>query len=65
MLTEYLDWRWTFFVNIPFALVAAAGACFVIREPAGGRNRRVPTARNCSTSRAHRTRTRAHRRRLA
>ncbi|GAA4577293.1 MFS transporter [Planotetraspora kaengkrachanensis] len=37
-LTEYLDWRWTFFVNIPFAVVAAAGAFFVIREPAGGRN---------------------------
>ncbi|WP_344002519.1 MFS transporter [Streptomyces thermocarboxydovorans] len=38
-LTEYLDWRWTFFVNIPFAVVAAAGAYFVIREPKGGRNR--------------------------
>ncbi|MFG1668756.1 MFS transporter [Streptomyces sp. Y7] len=38
-LTEYLDWRWTFFVNIPFAIVAAAGAWFVIREPEGGRNR--------------------------
>ncbi|WP_461067964.1 MFS transporter [Streptomyces pseudoechinosporeus] len=38
-LTEYLDWRWTFFVNIPFAIVAAAGAYFVIREPKGGRNR--------------------------
>ncbi|MFD7440941.1 MFS transporter [Streptomyces sp. NPDC059909] len=38
-LTEYLDWRWTFYVNIPFAVVAAAGAYFVIREPAGGRNR--------------------------
>ncbi|WP_128375208.1 MFS transporter [Streptomyces cavernae] len=38
-LTEYLDWRWTFFVNIPFAIVAAAGAYYVIREPAGGRNR--------------------------
>lgn len=37
-LTEYLDWRWTFFVNIPFAIVAAAGAYFVIREPEG-RNR--------------------------
>ena len=34
VLTEYLDWRWTFFVNIPFAVVAAAGAYFVIREPA-------------------------------
>ncbi|MGC9539248.1 MFS transporter [Streptomyces sp. UG1] len=38
-LTEYLDWRWTFFVNIPFAVLAAAGAYFVIREPEGGRNR--------------------------
>ncbi|MFI7009944.1 MFS transporter [Streptomyces sp. NPDC050145] len=38
-LTEYLNWRWTFFVNIPFAIVAAAGAYFVIREPAGTRNR--------------------------
>ncbi|WP_416961462.1 MFS transporter [Streptomyces sp. Agncl-13] len=39
VLTEYLDWRWTFFVNIPFAIVAALGAYFVIREPEGGRNR--------------------------
>jgi EmrB/QacA subfamily drug resistance transporter len=39
VLTEYLDWRWTFFVNVPFAVVAAAGAYFVIREPEGGRNR--------------------------
>lgn len=38
-LTEYLNWRWTFFVNIPFAVVAALGAYFVIREPSGGRNR--------------------------
>ncbi|XIG79930.1 MFS transporter [Streptomyces sp. SGAir0957] len=38
-LTEYLNWRWTFFVNIPFAAVAALGAVLVIREPAGGRNR--------------------------
>ncbi|MGW2258374.1 MFS transporter [Streptomyces sp. NPDC001780] len=38
-LTEYLDWRWTFFVNIPFAIVAALGAYFVIREPSGDRNR--------------------------
>ncbi|MFJ4684012.1 MFS transporter [Streptomyces sp. NPDC088789] len=38
-LTEYLDWRWTFYVNIPFAVVAAIGAWLVIREPASGRNR--------------------------
>ncbi|WP_318210805.1 MULTISPECIES: MFS transporter [unclassified Streptomyces] len=39
VLTEYLNWRWTFFVNIPFAIVAAVGAYLVIREPAGSRNR--------------------------
>ncbi|MFD7430163.1 MFS transporter [Streptomyces sp. NPDC059818] len=38
-LTQTLNWRWTFFVNIPFAIVAALGAYFVIREPAGSRNR--------------------------
>ncbi|MFI0981289.1 MFS transporter [Streptomyces sp. NPDC021093] len=38
-LTEYLNWRWTFFVNIPFAVVAALGAYLFIREPAGSRNR--------------------------
>ncbi|MGW2303775.1 MFS transporter [Streptomyces sp. NPDC001809] len=38
-LTEYLNWRWTFFVNIPFAVVAAVGAYLVVREPAGSRNR--------------------------
>ncbi|KOT53694.1 MULTISPECIES: MFS transporter [Streptomyces] len=38
VLTEYMNWRWTFFVNIPFAVVAAAGALLVIREPAGSRN---------------------------
>ncbi|TVL93794.1 MFS transporter [Streptomyces sp. SAJ15] len=38
VLTEYMDWRWTFFVNIPFAVVAAAGAVAVIHEPAEARN---------------------------
>ncbi|MFE0427137.1 MFS transporter, partial [Streptomyces sp. NPDC058953] len=38
-LTEYLNWRWTFYVNIPFAIVAAVGAYLVIREPASARNR--------------------------
>ncbi|MFD6417203.1 MFS transporter [Streptomyces sp. NPDC060194] len=39
VLTEYLDWRWTFFVNIPFAVIAVIGALSVIHEPAGQRNR--------------------------
>ncbi|MBH5335243.1 MFS transporter [Streptomyces pactum] len=38
VLTQYMDWRWTFYVNIPFAIVAAVGAVLVIREPAGSRN---------------------------
>jgi EmrB/QacA subfamily drug resistance transporter len=38
VLTEYLDWRWTFFVNIPFAAVAALGALAVIHEPKAARN---------------------------
>ncbi|MCC9312144.1 MFS transporter [Kitasatospora sp. RB6PN24] len=39
VLTEYLNWRWTFYINVPFAVVAVLGALFVIREPAGGLNR--------------------------
>ncbi|MFE6779285.1 MFS transporter [Streptomyces sp. NPDC057702] len=38
VLTEYMDWRWTFYVNIPFAAVAVAGAIMVISEPSGSRN---------------------------
>ncbi|MFD9053571.1 MFS transporter [Streptomyces zaomyceticus] len=33
VLTDYLDWRWTFYVNVPIAAVAAIGAYLVIREP--------------------------------
>ncbi|RKE21767.1 MFS transporter [Streptomyces sp. TLI_171] len=39
VLTEYLNWRWTFYVNIPFAVIAILGAVLVIREPAVGLNR--------------------------
>jgi EmrB/QacA subfamily drug resistance transporter len=38
LLTEYLDWRWVFFVNIPIAAVALVGGTMTISEPAG-RNR--------------------------
>jgi EmrB/QacA subfamily drug resistance transporter len=38
VLTEYLDWRWVFFVNIPIATLAFVGGLAEIREPAG-RNR--------------------------
>ncbi|MEU1623479.1 MFS transporter [Streptomyces sp. NPDC005722] len=39
VLTEYLNWRWTFFVSIPLAIIAAVGAYFTIHEPEGGRDR--------------------------
>ena len=32
LLTEYLDWRWVLFVNVPFALVAAAFAARAVRD---------------------------------
>ncbi|MDJ1138556.1 MFS transporter [Streptomyces iconiensis] len=39
VLTEYMDWRWTFYVNIPFAVIAAIGAVLVVTEPRSSRNR--------------------------
>lgn len=38
VLTQYLNWRWALYVNVPFALVAVAGAVAVVREPVGSRN---------------------------
>ncbi|TDE01297.1 MFS transporter [Jiangella asiatica] len=39
ILTEYLDWRWVFFVNIPIAAIAFVGAQTQVFEPKGARNR--------------------------
>ncbi|MBO1334847.1 MFS transporter [Streptomyces sp. VRA16 Mangrove soil] len=33
-LTEYLDWRWCLYVNVPIALVAFAGALMVLHDSA-------------------------------
>ncbi|WP_055590767.1 MFS transporter [Peterkaempfera griseoplana] len=38
VLTQYLDWRWALYVNVPIAVVAAAGAIAVVHEPADSRN---------------------------
>ncbi|TQF66363.1 MFS transporter [Rhodococcus spelaei] len=39
ILTEYLNWRWTLYINVVFAAIALAGAVWEIREPAGARHR--------------------------
>lgn len=39
LLTEYLDWRWVFFVNIPIAAIAIAGTIAEVHEPKDTRNR--------------------------
>ncbi|MDR3533914.1 MAG: DHA2 family efflux MFS transporter permease subunit [Rhodopila sp.] len=39
-LTEHYDWRWVFYINLPFGLLAAAGLLIFLphgREPTGGR----------------------------
>jgi EmrB/QacA subfamily drug resistance transporter len=42
VLTQYLTWRWTFYMVVPFAIIAAVGVFAVIREPADGcRNGRL------------------------
>lgn len=39
VLTEYLDWRWTLYVNVGFAVVALLGTMTLVREPPSARNR--------------------------
>ncbi|WP_327731658.1 MFS transporter [Streptomyces sp. NBC_00487] len=39
VLTEYINWRWCMYVNIVFAVVAAAGATFYINDRGDQRNR--------------------------
>ena len=39
-LTEHYNWRWVFYINLPFGLLAAAGLSIFLpngREPTGGR----------------------------
>ncbi|MDG3010403.1 MFS transporter [Rhodococcus sp. D2-41] len=40
VLTEYLNWRWTLYINVAFAAVAVVGAVTVVREPRTGAGHR-------------------------
>jgi len=40
-LTEYLDWRWCLYVNVPIALVAAVGGWRVLSGGNGGHGQRI------------------------
>ncbi|MCO4251600.1 MFS transporter [Pseudarthrobacter raffinosi] len=31
-LTDYMSWRWTFFVNVPIAIIALVGVIYMVRE---------------------------------
>ena len=40
-LTEYLDWRWTMYVNVVFAVVAAIGGIVLLSAHAGEQRTRI------------------------
>jgi EmrB/QacA subfamily drug resistance transporter len=44
VLTQYLDWRWCLYVNIPIAIVAATGGWRVLRGAGGGSAQRFDIA---------------------
>lgn len=42
LLTEYLNWRWCLFVNVPIAVVTAFAAFSVLQRDHVGKGRRMP-----------------------
>jgi EmrB/QacA subfamily drug resistance transporter len=44
LLTEYLDWRWVFFVNVPIVLAAGALAFATVRDPDTSKRVRLDVA---------------------
>jgi EmrB/QacA subfamily drug resistance transporter len=42
LLTEYLNWRWCLFVNVPIALAAAAGAYVLLKRDHIAKDSRIP-----------------------
>lgn len=41
VLTEFINWRWTLFINVPISLVAVAMTLWAVRESRGGNSRHL------------------------
>ncbi|MCM3522522.1 MULTISPECIES: MFS transporter [unclassified Curtobacterium] len=41
VLTEFVNWRWTLFINVPISLVAVITAMWAVRESHAGSSRRL------------------------
>ncbi|WP_328538094.1 MFS transporter [Streptomyces sp. NBC_00344] len=41
ILTEYLDWRWCLYVNVPIAMLAVTGATLLLHDRAGHKEARL------------------------
>ncbi|OAH15759.1 MFS transporter [Streptomyces jeddahensis] len=41
LLTQYLNWRWCLYVNVPIAALAVVGACVLLRDRPGHRGVRL------------------------
>ncbi len=41
VMTEYLDWRWCMYVNVPIAVVALVGGSIVLQRPSHGQRPRL------------------------
>jgi len=44
VLTEYVDWRWCLYVNVPVAAIAVIGGFLVLRNPRSARDVRLDVA---------------------
>ena len=52
LLTEYLDWRWCLYVNVPIAIVAVFGALALLHDRPGHAGARLDVPGVCSAAAA-------------
>ena len=53
VLTDYLDWRWCMYVNLPVAALAAGGVLYAVRPVQRADGVRVDIIRGCIVDHAH------------